>query len=104
QSMIGVDEACSLATEAGREQPGQGYVHERGIADVAVSVGEREPRRLEIMVPLLHRALVRDVEVAQDVERLTDGRTAAGRGRHRVHVVAAVIDVRWVARDRAVAG
>ncbi len=91
--MAGIDQAGALAAEPRRQQLSQRHVDEPWIADVAIAVRECQPRRLEEVVPHCNAALVRQVEVAENVQRLAYGRAAARRGRHRVDVIAAVANV-----------
>ena len=54
------------------------------------------------MVQGLYPGHCRQVEVGQDVQRLAIGGAAAGRRRHPVHVVAAIVHVRRGAHQRGV--
>ena len=78
------------------------HVNVPGVAEVTVTIGEREPARLKVVVQRLHPVHRGQLGIAQDVERLAVGDATAGGRRHAVDVEAAVIHLRRVSVQRVV--
>ena len=85
-----LDEALARVREPLRQQFLGRHVLEGGVAHPAPAVGEGDPARLDEAVQVLRLARPGQVGPLQDVERLTDGRTAGGGRRHGVDAEAAV--------------
>ena len=89
---------------AARAGSASGTLTNAGSPEVLAAVGERVARRLEEAVQRLRAVGAERLVALEDVQRLTDGRAAAGRRAHAPHLEALVVDLGRLALDRAVLG
>ena len=98
------DQRAPSARELVRQQALDRHADEVRVAEVAAAVGERVARGLEVAVQRLRAVGAQGRVALEDVQRLADGRAAAGRRAHAPDVQALVVDLGRRALGRAVAG